>query len=37
MFEDIFDVKRGRNLLDMLLSPSDNDKLMKDIERFIEF
>lgn len=34
MFEEIFDVKRSRNLLDMLLSPTDDDGLMKDIERW---
>lgn len=33
MFEEIFDVKRGRNLLEMFLSPTDDDKLLKDIER----
>jgi hypothetical protein len=35
MFEEIFDVKRGRNLLDMFLSPVDDDEgLLKDIERW---
>lgn len=34
MFEEIFDVKRGRNLLDMFLSPSDDDGLLKDIDRW---
>lgn len=33
MFEEIFDVKRGRNLLEMFLSPTDDDGLLKDIER----
>lgn len=33
MFEEIFDVKRGRNLLDMFLSPTDEDGMLKDIER----
>lgn len=33
MFEDIFDVKRGRNLLDMFLSPTEDDGLQKDIDR----
>lgn len=34
MFEEIFDVKRGRNLLDMFLSPTDDEGLLKDIERW---
>lgn len=34
MFEEIFDVKRGRNFLDMFLSPTDDDGLLKDIERW---
>lgn len=34
MFEEIFDVKRGRNLLDMFLTPTDDDGLLKDIERW---
>lgn len=41
MFEEIFDVKRSRNLIDMFLSPTDDDGLMKDIERwkirFVDF
>jgi hypothetical protein len=36
MFEDIFDVKRGRNLLDMFLSPTEDDGIQKDIARLIE-
>lgn len=34
MFEEIFDVKRSRNLIDMFLSPTDEDGLLKDIERW---
>lgn len=34
MFEEIFDVKRGRNLLDMFLSPTDEDGLLKDVDRW---
>lgn len=33
MFEEIFDVKRGRNLLDVFISPADDEGLLKDIER----
>jgi hypothetical protein len=33
MFEEIFDVKRGRNLLDMFLSPVEDDGMLKDFER----
>lgn len=33
MFEEIFDVKRGRNLLDMFLSPTEDEGLLKDIDR----
>lgn len=34
MFEEIFDVKRGRNMLDMILSPISDDDLIKDYERW---
>lgn len=33
MFEEIFDLKRGRNLLDVFLSPTDDEGLLKDFER----
>lgn len=33
MFEDIFELKRNRNLLDVFISPADEDELLKDIER----
>jgi hypothetical protein len=37
MFEEIFDVKRGRNLLDMFLSPIEDDGMLKDFDRWDYF
>lgn len=34
MFEEIFEVKRGRNLLEVFLSSADDEGLLKDIERW---
>lgn len=36
MFEEIFEVKRGRNMLNMILTPIGDDDLLKDFERLNE-
>lgn len=37
MFEDIFEVNRGRSFLDSFLSPADDKGLLRDIERWKTF
>lgn len=34
MLEEIFDVKRNRSLLEMFLSPTDEEGKLKDVERW---